>query len=106
MGRKNSYTDELIRKQKLHDYAVRKQTRQQMLDFTTIALGRLGYGEKRLTEFETTLSKVYVEYCDAFLLDMQDDKDMEYTKACLDRELQQYCGSKFEPFEARYYDKR
>lgn len=48
MGRKNSYTQELIRKQKLHDYAVRKQTRQQFLDFTTIALGRLGYGEKTI----------------------------------------------------------
>lgn len=103
-GRKNSYTDELIRKQKLRDYAVRKQTRQQMLDFVTIALGRMGYGEKRLGEFETVLSKVYVEYCDAFLLDAQDDKDMEYTKACLDRELRRYCGAKFEPFEKRYYD--
>ena len=101
---KNNYAQKLQEKQKLREYAIRRQTRQQFLDFTTIALGRLGYGEKRLSEFEAMLSKVYIEYCDEFLLDREDDKDMEYTKACLDRELKQYCGSKFVPFEKRYYE--
>lgn len=101
---KNNYAQKLQEKQKLHDYAIRKQTRQQFLDFTTIALGRMGYGEKRLTDFEQMLSAVYIEYCDLFLDDKKDDDDMWYSKDKLDSELKQYCGSKFEPFDKRYYE--
>ena len=32
------------------------------------------------------------------------DKECVYTKECLDRELQQYCGSSFEPYEKRYFE--
>lgn len=72
-----------------------------MLDFVTIALGRMGYGEKRLKDFEQKLSEVYMEFAEAFTDDLKDDKECVYTKECLDRELQQYCGNSFEPYEKR-----
>ena len=36
--------------------------------------------------------------------DLKDDKECVYTKQCLDRELQQYCGASFEPYEKRYFE--
>ena len=50
-----------------------------MLDFVTIALGRMGYGEKRLKDFEQMLSAVYIEFAKAFTDDLKDDKECVYT---------------------------
>ena len=101
---KNSYAKRLEEARAVREYAIRRYTRQQMLDFVTIALGRMGYGEKRLKDFEQTLSAVYIEFAEAFSNDLKDDKECVYTKECLDRELQQYCGSSFEPYEKRYFE--
>lgn len=101
---KNSYAKRLDAARAVREYAIRRYTRQQMLDFVTIALGRMGYGEKRLKDFEQTLSAVYIEFAKAFTDDLKDDKECVYTKECLDRELQQYCGSSFEPYEKRYFE--
>ena len=48
---KNSYAKRLDAARAAREYAIRRYTRQQMLDFVTIALGRMGYGEKRLKDF-------------------------------------------------------
>ena len=101
---KNSYAKRLEEARAVREYAIRRYTRQQMLDFVTIALGRMGYGEKRLKDFEQTLSAVYMEFAEAFSDDLKDDKECVYTKKCLDRELQRYCGSSFEPYEKRYFE--
>lgn len=101
---KNAYAKRLDAARAAREYAIRRYTRQQMLDFVTIALGRMGYGEKRLKDFEQTLSAVYIEFAEAFSDDLKDDKECVYTKECLDRELQQYCGSSFEPYEKRYFE--
>ena len=99
---KNAYAKRLDAARAAREYAMRRYTRQQMLDFVTIALGRMGYGEKRLKDFEQMLSAVYIEFAKAFTDDLKDDKECVYTKECLDRELQQYCGSSFEPFYSRH----
>ena len=101
---KNTYAKRLDAARAAREYAIRRYTRQQMLDFVTIALGRMGYGEKRLKDFEQKLSEVYIEFAKAFTDDLKDDKECVYTKECLDRELQQYCGSSFEPYEKRYFE--
>lgn len=62
---KNSYAKRLEEARAVREYAIRRYTRQQMLDFVTIALGRMGYGEKRLKDFEQTLSAVYIEFAEA-----------------------------------------
>ena len=100
---KNAYAKRLDAARAAREYAIRRYTRQQMLDFVTIALGRMGYGEKRLKDFEQTLSAVYIEFAEAFTDDLKDDKECVYTKECLDRELQQYCGASFVPYEKRYF---
>ena len=97
-----TYAKRLDAARAAREYAIRRYTRQQMLDFVTIALGRMGYGEKRLKDFEQTLSAVYIEFAEAFSDDLKDDKECVYTKECLDRELQQYCGNSFVPYEKRY----
>ena len=101
---KNSYAKRLEEARAVREYAIRRYTRQQMLDFVTIALGRMGYGEKRLKDFEQTLSAVYIEFAEAFTDDLEDDKECVHTKECLDRELQQYCGANFMPYEKRYFE--
>ena len=99
-----TYAKRLDAARAAREYAIRRYTRQQMLDFVTIALGRMGYGEKRLKDFEQMLSAVYIEFAKAFTDDLKDDKECVYTKECLDRELQQYCGSSFVPYEKRYFE--
>ena len=69
-------------------------------DIATIALGRLGWGEKRLAEFEAAFSAAYEEY------DASDDREQAYYKACLDREIKQYVGNKFVPFDERHPELR
>lgn len=103
MGKcKNAYLAKLEADRFIKEYLIRRYTRQQMLDFATVALGRLGWGEKRLTEFEATLSEVYTEYAELMVADNRDDKELVYSKECLDRELRIYCGSKFVPYDVRY----
>ena len=101
---KNAYAKRLDAARAAREYAIRRYTRQQMLDFVTIALGRMGYGEKRLKDFEQMLSAVFIEFAEAFTDDLKDDKECVYTKECLDRELQQYCGASFVPYEKRYFE--
>ena len=72
---KNAYAKLLDEARAAREYAIRRYTRQQMLDFVTIALGRMGYGEKRLKDFEQKLSEVYIEFAEAFSDDLKDDKE-------------------------------
>lgn len=71
-------------------------------DMAVIALGRLGWGEKRLARFEEAFSAAYEEYDTLRETDGSDDKDQTYYKACIDHEIQQYVGSLFAPFDERH----
>lgn len=75
-------------------------------DIAVIALGRLGWGEKRLTEFEAAFSAAYEEYDDLREEDGSADREQAYYKACLDREIRRYVGTKFVPFDARHPELR
>lgn len=71
-------------------------------DIAVIALGRLGWGEKRLTEFEAAFSAAYEEYDGLREEDGSADREQAYYKACLDREIRRYVGTKFVPFDERH----
>lgn len=71
-------------------------------DIAVIALGRLGWGEKRLGDFEAAFSAAYEEYDALREEDGTDDREQAYYKACLDREIKQYVGGKFVPFDIRH----
>lgn len=81
---------------------VRYFTRVFTLDDVTIALGRMGFRETKFREFDKVLAEVMHEYASETLEDYKDDKQMWYSKAAKDRELKQYTGALFVPWEERY----
>lgn len=86
----------------MHDHEIRHAARVGQLDFVTIALGRMGWREAKFREFDKVLAEVTQEYMQDYAEDLKADKDMEYSKDCLDRELKQYTGKLFIPIEDRY----
>ncbi len=88
--------------QAMRDEEVRHHTRVYMMDIVTVALGRMGWGEKRFAQFNDMLTTVSDEYASLILDDAKDDKDLVYSKACLDRELERYVGARFVPYDERY----
>ena len=85
-----------------HDEEIRHFTRVFTLDHVTVALGRMGFRESKFREFDRVLTEVFQEYMTDYADDLKDDKSMEYSRACLDRELKQYTGKFFVPEEERY----
>lgn len=85
-----------------HDEDMRHFARVFMLDQVTIALGRMGWRESRFKELDKVLTEVTREYMNDFKTDLQDDKEMVYSRAMLDRELAQYTGKMYVPFDVRY----
>ena len=81
---------------------IRRLTRIFTLDHVTVALGRMGFRESKFREFDKVLTEVFQEYMADYSADLKDDKSMEYSRACLDRELKQYTGKLFVPEEERY----
>lgn len=91
-------------KQELEAYEnnLRHFTRVWMMDHVTVALGRMGFREKKFREFDQVLTEVMQEYMAEYAADMRDDRTMEYSRALLDRELKQYTGDMFVPEQGRY----
>ena len=99
---KNRYADVLRARNDKRDAMVRHHARVFMMDMVTIALGRMGWGEKRFEKFDKVLSEVSDEYSKLILEDASDDQDIVYSKACLDREIQRYVGGRFVSYDERY----
>lgn len=81
---------------------IRHHARVFQMDVVTIALGRMGWGEKRFGDFDAMLTEVAKEYSEDIVNDSKDDVDLWYSKSKLDRELAQYVGSRFVPYDERY----
>lgn len=71
-------------------------------DMFTVSLGRMGFREKRFRALDETLAQVTKEYAEEAFEDIKDDPDFWKTKADLDREIKQYVGSMFVPYDERY----
>jgi hypothetical protein len=82
---------------------IRAHSRLFMLDMVTLALGRMGHGEKFFLKFDQKLTEVCDEYSTDILDDAKVDKDLDYSKSLLDRELKQYVGKLFIPYDERYH---
>lgn len=72
-------------------------------DCMCIALGELGFGEKRLKEVEEKFSEVYEKYDRLREADGKDDRNNWYYHDTIDADLRQYTGKWFVPYEERYY---
>lgn len=99
---KHNYAAVIQARMAQREAEVRHHSHVYMLDMVTLALGRMGWGEKRLKDFDAKLTEVSREFSELILDDVQDDPSIEYTKAVLDRELAQYTGSLFVPYDERY----
>ena len=99
---KHNYAAVIQARMAQREAEVRHHSHVYMLDMVTLALGRMGWGEKRLKDFDAKLTEVSREFSELILEDVKDDKEIAYTKAVLDRELQQYVGSLFVPYDERY----
>ena len=82
---------------------IRAHSRLFMLDMVTLALGRMGHGEKFFQKFDLMLTDVCDEYAKDIISDSKDDEELAYSKSLLDRELQQYVGKLFVPYDERYH---
>lgn len=102
MPKQSGMIQRLKAQQDRRDAEVRHHTHVFVLDMVTVALGRMGWGEKRLREFDSMLTQVSKDYADLIVVDSKDDNEMVYAKSVLDRELQRYTGSMFAPYDERY----
>ena len=92
-----------------HDRSMRLQrlfTIQQCEDMALITLGQdFGFGEKRATEFLEKFRETFEAYASLCLENAKGDANMDYTKGCIDRELERIMGGAFQPWEVRYPEK-
>ena len=102
MAKNNAFLGRIEAEMKMRENEARHVARVFQLDMVTIALGRMGWGEKRFEKFDKMLTEVTMEYSHEILDDQKSDKDCWKSKADLDRELQQYVGKRFVPYEERY----
>ena len=102
MAKRSGFMRQIQNAAAVREAAVRKHTQRYMLDMVTLALGRMGWGPKRLAEFDSKLTEASKDFAELILSDVKDDPTIEYTKAVLDRELQRYVGEMFVPYDERY----
>ena len=102
MGRKNAYMARVQTMNAIREAEVRHHARVFMLDMVTLALGRMGKREAFFKEFDKVLGEVSEEYSTEILEDAKADQELWYSKDTMDRELRQYVGSLFAPYDERY----
>lgn len=102
MTKKNGFAKILQAERLRRDEDVRHHARVFQMDMVTLALGRMGWRESRFRELDRVLAEVCEEFSRNCLEDAAVDKDIWYTKDTLDRELKQYVGKMFVPYDQRY----
>lgn len=100
MAKQSAYLKKIrtaARKQVAEEHIVRIQM---SLDAAMIAANEvLQMGPGRARAFADAFSKALREIAE---LTVRDTKDMEYTKAKLDKRLEEICGDSFVPWDERY----
>ena len=102
MGRKNGFAIALQAERERRDADVRHHARIFQMDMVTLALGRMGWRESKFLELDKVLNEVAEEFSREILEDSRNDKELWYSKEVLDRELKQYVGKMFVPYDERY----
>lgn len=105
MAKRNSFLDRIEANQRLNMELQRRFTIQQCEDMVLIAANRaFGFGPKRLRKLRQAYNEVFLEWAVGALEDGKTDRDIEYTKGALDRQLKAITGEDFRPWEERYPD--
>lgn len=61
-----------------------------------------GFGPKRAAEFRAKCRETFAAYAELCIENAKGDQQMDYTKGCIDRELQRILGDAAQPWEERY----
>lgn len=102
MAKQSAFMAKIQKAQALKERQAQRVARTYQLDMVTLALGRMGWREKKFREFDEVLAKVAEEYGRDIIADSKEDAELWYTKDILDRELKQYVGGLFVPYDERY----
>jgi hypothetical protein len=81
---------------------LRQMSRVFQLDISSMALGRMGFREKRFAQFDEHMNDILNEYLDLWNEDLKDDEEMVYSRDRFERELKQYMGKMYIPENERY----
>ena len=96
------YIEEHPETLRVHDEELRHFSRCFQADISTMALGRMGFREKRFQQYDEAMSGVAEDYMKLWSADLKDDKEMVYSRELFERELKQYCGRLYVPEPERY----
>ena len=82
---------------------IMESERQTVMDFVTIALGRMGFRAAKFQKFRETLGEVYMDYAELIAEVKEDDPQLWEVFAKVDREILLYTGKDlFEPWDKRH----
>ena len=98
----NDYIEKHPNVLRRHDAEIRHHSRIFAFDLATMALGRMGFGEKRLMRYNDTLESVVKDYLPKWMEDSKCDEEMIYSRELFERELKQHCRRAYVPEEERY----
>ena len=73
------------------------------MDMVTIALGRMGWGEKRLGQLDDMLMEVARDMDASVKEEMQYDPDLWITQDRIEQEIKRYAGKRYVPAKERYF---
>lgn len=102
MAKQSAFMARIQKAQETREEQARRFARIFELDMVTLALGRMGWREKKFKEFDAVLTKVAEEYSRDIVEDSKEDDEIWYAKSLMDREIKQYVGSLFVPYDERY----
>lgn len=102
MAKQSAFMARIQKAQEIREEQARRFARIFELDMVTLALGRMGWREKKFKEFDAVLTQVAEEYSRDIVEDSKEDDEIWYAKSLMDREIKQYVGSLFVPYDERY----
>ena len=102
MAKQSAFMARIQKAQEIREEQARHFARIFELDMVTLALGRMGFREAKFKEFDKVLAEVANEYGRDILEDSKEDAELWYSKSVMDREIKQYVGSLFVPYDERY----
>lgn len=73
-----------------------------MLDYVTLALHEMGFGEKRFRQLDEKLVEVTRKYKQEYFEDLKDDEEAWYARDQFEKALKQAVGKMYAPWEERY----
>lgn len=104
MGKKPNAFLAKVEERMNHNMALQREfTMQQCEDIWLIMLHEdFGFGPARCQKAQEKFRETLLDFCKLCVEDGDDDKEIVYTKASVDRQLQGALGDAFKPWEERY----